>query len=92
MKLLSFLIFNPSRNIPFSLRLVDGLRNSNGIELRNFHFTTVWKFYKNFSLEVEKCIIWGSIQAPPNKVSKKSFHTFEDIDLRELMQNYIKTE
>ena len=26
---------------------------------------------------------WSSIQVPPNQVSKKSFHTFEDIGLRE---------
>ena len=27
--------------------------------------------------------MWSSIQALPNQVSKKSFHTFEDIALRE---------
>ena len=27
--------------------------------------------------------MWSSIQVLPNQVSKKSFHTFEDIDLRE---------
>ena len=27
--------------------------------------------------------MWSSIQALPNQVSKKSFYTFEDIDLRE---------
>ena len=27
--------------------------------------------------------MWSSIQILPNQVSKKSFHTFEDIDLRE---------
>ena len=27
--------------------------------------------------------MWSSIQAFPNQVSKKSFYTFEDIDLRE---------
>ena len=26
---------------------------------------------------------WSSIQVLPNQVSKKSFYTFEDIDLRE---------
>ena len=32
---------------------------------------------------MEKCIVWSSIQVLPNKVSKKkSFHTFEDIDLQ----------
>ena len=27
--------------------------------------------------------MWGSIQVLPNQLSKKSFYTFEDIDLRE---------
>ena len=27
--------------------------------------------------------MWSSVQVLPNQVSKKSFHTFEDIDLRE---------
>ena len=58
-------------------------RNSDGIELKNFYFTTVWKLFRKFSSEVEKCITWSSIQVLPNQVSKKSFYTFEDIDLRE---------
>ena len=32
---------------------------------------------------MEKCVMWSSIQVLPNQVSKKSFHTFEDINLRE---------
>ena len=28
-------------------------------------------------------MMWNSIQVLPNQVSKKSFYTFEDIDLRE---------
>ena len=59
------------------------LRNSSGIELRNFYVTTVLKLFRKFSSEVEKCIMWSSIQVLPKQVSKKSFHTFEDIDLRE---------
>ena len=59
------------------------LRNSNGIELRNFYFAIVWKLFRKFSSEVEKCIMWSSIQVLPNQVSKKSFYRFEDIDLRE---------
>ena len=27
--------------------------------------------------------MWSSIQVFPNQISKKSFYTFEDIDLRE---------
>ena len=40
-------------------------------------------FFRKFSSEVEKCIVWSSIQVLPNQVSKKSFYMFEDIDLRE---------
>ena len=32
---------------------------------------------------MEKCIIWNSIEVLPNQVNKKSFYTFEVIDLRE---------
>ena len=59
------------------------LRNSKGIELRNFYFTYVQKLFRKCSSEVEKCIMWSSIPVLPNQVSKKSFYTFEDIDLRE---------
>ena len=40
-------------------------------------------FFRKFSSEVEKCVMWNSIQELPNQVSKKSFYTFEDIDLLE---------
>ena len=56
-------------------------RNSNGSGLKSFYFTTVWKLFRKFSQDVEKCIIWGSFQVLSNQVSKKSFCTFEDIDL-----------
>ena len=56
------------------------LRNFNGIELRNFHFTI---FSRKFLSEVEKCIMGSSILVLPNQVSKISFYTFKDIDLRE---------
>ena len=49
--------------------------------LRNFYFTTVWKFFENLS-EVKKIIMWSSIQVLPNQV-KKFFYTLEDIDSRE---------
>ena len=57
------------------------LRNSNDLELRNFYFFTYGSFFRKCSSEVEKCIMWSSIQVLPNQVSKKSFCTFEDIDL-----------
>ena len=40
-------------------------------------------FFRKFSSEVEKCIMWSSTQTLPNQVNQKSFHMFEDIDLRE---------
>ena len=59
------------------------LRNSNGFELRNFTSQLYGSFFQKFSSEVEKCIMCNSIQVLPNQVSKKSFCTFEDINLRE---------
>ena len=40
-------------------------------------------FFRKFLSEVEKCIMCSSIWVFPNQVSKKSFYTFEDIDLQE---------
>ena len=40
-------------------------------------------FSRKFTSEVGKCIIWSSIQVPSTQVSKKSFYTPEDTDLRE---------
>ena len=59
------------------------LRNSNGFELRNFYFITIWKLFSKIFIRNGKCITWSSIQVLPNQVSKKSFYTLEDIDLRE---------
>ena len=61
------------------------LRNSSGIELRNFHFIVqpYRSFLRKFSSEVEKCIMWSLIQVLPNHVRKQSFYALEDIDLRE---------
>ena len=56
------------------------LRNSNGFELRNFYlYNRIEAFFENFHQKWKNV----SIQVLPNQVSKKSFHTFEDIDLRE---------
>ena len=57
-------------------------RSFNGIEFRIFTLQPYRSFFQNFSLEaVEKSIMWGSVQVLPNQVGKKSFQTFEDIDL-----------
>ena len=54
------------------------LRNSNGIELRNFYFTTVWKlFSKMHHVELNS----GTSKSSEQK--NCSIITFEDIDLRE---------
>ena len=58
------------------------LRNSNGIELKNFCFITAWKLFSKIFIRSGKCIMWSSIQALPNQVSKNSLYTFEDSDLR----------
>ena len=39
------------------------------------------KAFSKISIRSEKCIMSSSIQVIPNQVSKKSFYTFEDIDL-----------
>ena len=61
------------------------LRNSNVSELRNFLLYNRVEAFLNwkFSSEVEKCIMWSSIQVLPNLVSKKLSYTFEDMDLLE---------
>ena len=59
------------------------LRNSNGIELGTFTFQPYRSFFRKYSSEMEKCIMSSPIQVLPNEVSKVSFYTFEDIDLRE---------
>ena len=56
------------------------LRNANGIQLRSFTLQPYRSFFRKFPLEVEKCIIWSSIQLLPNQVSTELFHTFDDID------------
>ena len=56
------------------------LRNSNCSELRNFYFTTVWKVFSKIFIRFEKM---HHVELLPNQVSKKSFYTFEGIDLRE---------
>ena len=58
-------------------------KTSNETELRNFTLQPYRSFFQKFLPEVEKCIMWSSIQGLPNQVSKQSFYTFEDIDLRE---------
>ena len=59
------------------------LRNSKGIELRNFYFTTVWKLFSKDFIRSGKMHHVELNQVLPNQVSKKSFDKFEDIDFRE---------
>ena len=53
-----------------------GLRNSNGTELRNFYFTTVWKLFS-------KIFIKSGKMDHVELNSGTSKYTFEDNDLRE---------
>ena len=46
-----------------------------------FTLQSYGSFFRKFSSEVEKCIMWSSMQVLPNQVSKKSFYKFEDIGL-----------
>ena len=50
-------------------------------QVRSQHLLFV-QFFRKFLSEVEKCIMWSSIQVLPNQVNKKWFYTFRDIDLR----------
>ena len=62
------------------------LRNSKGIELRNFYFTTISGsfFFENFHQKWKNASCGAQFRPVLlNQVSKESFYTFEDIDLRE---------
>ena len=59
------------------------LRNFNGIELRNFYFTTVWKIFSKIFTRSGK-IHHVRLNSGTSKSSKqRSFCTFEDINLRQ---------
>ena len=60
------------------------LKKSNGIELRNFYFTTTKEFFENFHQK------WSSIQLLPNQVSKKSFYSLKTWTYESPMRSYIK--
>ena len=55
------------------------LRNVNGMSSETFILQPHRSFYQKFSPEVKKCIINSGTS---NQISKKSFFTFQDIDLR----------
>ena len=44
-------------------------------------YNRIEAFFENFHQKWKKCVMCSSIQVLPNQVSKKSFYTFEDIDL-----------
>ena len=67
------------------------LRNVNGVELMNFHFTAVHKLFWKIFIRSGKCIMWNSIQVFQNQASKKSIYMFEDIELRETHTKLDKT-
>ena len=61
------------------------LRNSNDFQRFRVKelllYNRIEAFFQKFSSEVEKRIMWSSIQVLPNQVSKKLFHTYKDVDL-----------
>ena len=67
------------------------LRNSNGSELRNFYFTTVWKlFSKIFIRSGRMCIVWNSIQVLPNQVSKNPSICLKILTYKSSMESFMK--
>ena len=67
-----------------SLRWVDGFKKFQRLWVKELLLYNRIEFlFRKFSSEVEKCIMCSSIQVLPNQVSKKSFYTFEDIELWE---------
>ena len=59
------------------------LRNSKGIELRNYYFTTAWNLFPKIFIRCGKMHhVELNSGILPNQVGKKSFYTFKDIDLR----------
>ena len=74
-----------------SLKWVDGFKKFHRYWVKIPYFTTVWKLFSKMVIRSGKCIMSNSIQVLPSRVSKNSFYTFEDIDLRE-SQSYKKTE
>ena len=81
------------RSFKSSLRWVDGFKKFQRYWAKElFLYNRMEAFFWKFSSEVEKCIMWNSIQVLPNQVSKKSFYTFEDIDLWESHAKLHKTE
>ena len=66
-----------------SPRCVDGFKKFKRFRVKELLlYNRMEAFFQKFSSEVEKCITWSSIQVLPNQVSKKSFYTFKDIELR----------
>ena len=59
------------------------LRNSNGTELRSFYFATTWKLFSKIFIKSGKMHHVELKYFQNTSKSKKSFCTFEDIDLRD---------
>ena len=67
------------------------LRNSNGSGTSGtFTLQPYRSFSRKFSSEVEKCIMWSSIQVLPNQVSKNPSIRLKILTYESTMQNYIK--
>ena len=66
-----------------SLRWVDRIKKFQRFWVKELLLYNRIYYNWKFSSEVEKCIMWSSIQVLPNQISKKSFYTFKDTDLWE---------
>ena len=65
------------------------LRNSNGIELRNFYFTTVWKVFREFSSEVENASCGAQFRYFQIKQVKNRSIRLKTLTYENPMQSYI---
>ena len=66
------------------------LRNSNGLIKELLRYNHIEAFFRKFSSEVEKCIMWSSVQVFPNQVSKNRFIRLKMLTYESPMQSYIK--
>ena len=61
---------------------MDGFKKSQRYWVKELSlYNRIEAFSKIFTESGTECIAWGSIQVLPNQVNKKSFFTFEDVDL-----------
>ena len=68
------------------------LRNSKGIRLRSFYFTSVWRLFSKIFIRSGKCIMLNSIQVLPNQGNRSvrlKILTYES-PMRSYIKNRVK--